>query len=973
MEEKVLNELEAIVGEENVSEGTRGTQRFLRPGWETPSLVCVHPQNDEELQGIVDLARHNQIAIITANDHYLLEEDLHKEGVFLDFDRMNEIEVIDAFNLMAHVQRGVTWDQLNKALKAHGIKAVAPIAANSSSVAECHAARVVGKAASKFWDYPLTNLRLVLANGRIHRTGTHGFSPESDGRNEGGPNLSNWFFGADDILGVMTRASIILWPVCESRTCLVYAFEDVDEILRAMKEVPRTELGVEYLGINRVSLGNLLGGDPEDYPAWSLIIGFEGRSKHVEHNKDRVVKLLEKYLCRREDRLVASMTEQIDLPWMEASDHHTGFYALFSKMKGLEAEVDRAAAEAGLSPAKVGKIYSSFDRGRAVYAVVDWFSADPALASSLDGLNLSLAALGAFFDRPHGDLGRKVYTSIPNHLPVLKHIKRMLDPDNVMNPGRIVKEEDPEWKPLQTREGEIGLTVSNLQEVKNKLAEAVGEEWVSDNPVDLSAYGRDFTIFAGERPNIAVLPRTTEEVQAIIKIAYEHGIPVVPLSTGFNHGGLAITRKGGILIDLKRMNELQSVDDEAMTTSVGPGVRMRSVWWETVRHRANDEFHLKPILPLTLGSVSLLSNYVSRGGAGSLFKYGLNPDLTAGMTWVLPNGEVLKVGPRAVPNVGNLPLHFSVGPDLCGMFFNADGMFGVCTELTAKLYPERDDAEAFEALVTAANYDPDYHHAFSQTVKAIHDIGQENITDFMYKAHPGLFALAMVNLFEGVTVHGVIGMCPQHPLSTVVSGYDAEEVEIKKEIVGEILQRYGLTVIDPAMFGEKVKNAQTTSSTKMSLGIKENFVAAYKGAFQWTACNLKMDRIPEFARKYEQLVQKYWKTSDPKISVEHAMTGTDIQGPLPYARAGGIEVDFWWDQGNPEDVKRATTMMHKTQRLMLEFGGALFRNMFGSGEYHLPLWGRVSEYLNILKHTRKAFDPANLMHPDVLPATDDYV
>jgi hypothetical protein len=47
---------------------------------------------------------------------------------------------------------------------------------------------------------------------------------------------------------------------------------------------------------------------------------------------------------------------------------------------------------------------------------------------------------------------------------------------------------------------------------------------------------------------------------------------------------------------------------------------------------------------------------------------------------------------------------------------------------------------------------------------------------------------------------------------------------------------------------------------------------------------------------------------------------------------GGVEVDFWWDQGNPEDVKRATTMMHKTPELLLELGGSLFHNMFGAGE-----------------------------------------
>ena len=93
---------------------------------------------------------------------------------------------------------------------------------------------------------------------------------------------------------------------------------------------------------------DLLGGDPNDYPAWSLIIGFDGRAKRVEHNRDRVGKLLQRFACRQEDRLVAPMTEQLDLPWMQASDHHTGFYALFSNMKGLEAEVDKAAKAAGL-------------------------------------------------------------------------------------------------------------------------------------------------------------------------------------------------------------------------------------------------------------------------------------------------------------------------------------------------------------------------------------------------------------------------------------------------------------------------------------------------------------------------------------------------------------------------------------------------------------------------------------------------
>ncbi len=969
MEQKILDVLKSIVGEENISFGTDGARKYLRSGQEAPHLVVIRPADDEAVQKIVDLARENKTAVITANDRYLLEEDLEKEGLFLDFSMMNKIERIDATNLIAHVQRGVTWDQLNSELKKQGVRAAAPVAAESESVAECCTARVVGKAVSKYCDFPISNLKLVMANGHIHMTGTHGFDEETcDGRSEGGPNLSNWFVGADDIYGVMTRASILLWPIYERRTCLVYGFENSDELLKVLKEVPRTELGIEYLGINSTFLKNLLGSYKITCSPWTLVVGFEGRSKLVAHNIDRVQKLMQKYDAEPQEDLVDIMTEQLDRSWHVANDNHTAFFSLFSKLKTMEAAVDKAAAAAGIEADQVGKVYVSFDYGRAVYAVYDWFS-ETYQAEAIKALQLALADLGAFFGRPHGELGRKIYTGIPNHLPVLKHIKGILDPDNIMNPGRIIKDEDPPWRPLKVGDGEAGITVANVAKVKEKLSAAIGAEWVSDNPADLSSYGRDFTITSGERPNIVVMPESTEEVQQVIRIAYEHKIPVVPQTTGFNHGGLTIPRKGGILIDLRRMDQVCAIDDDAMTLTMSPACRMRTLWWETVKYRATDGFHLKPILPMTFGSVSLLSNYVARGGAGMAVKYGLNTELASSMTWVLPNGEVLKVGADAIPKVGNLPLHYCLGPDLFGMFFNADGMFGVCTEMTAKLYPESDRADELEDLVNAANYSEDAEKAFSQAVDAIREIAQLNLADFMYKAHPGMMALGLANTFDGATIKDSIKICPQHPLLIHVGGYDEEELEIKKELVSEIVERYELMVLDPVTFGLEVTEA-STDSLKRSLGIRENFVGTHEGAFQWTACFLKLEKLPKYAKDYEKLVEKYWKTSDPSVSVEHAMTGTDIQGPLPFGRFSGVEIDFWWDQGNPEAVKRANVIMHKAHKLMLEHGGFLYRNMFGAGEYHLPLWG---EYYEILKKARAAFDPANLMHPDVLPLTDDYV
>ena len=60
--------------------------------------------------------------------------------------------------------------------------------------------------------------------------------------------------------------------------------------------------------------------------------------------------------------------------------------------------------------------------------------------------------------------------------------------------------------------------------------------------------------------------------------------PGRPHATGFNHAGLTIARKGGILVDLRRMDKTCSFDEEAMTVSISPAVRMRSIWWEAIKH-----------------------------------------------------------------------------------------------------------------------------------------------------------------------------------------------------------------------------------------------------------------------------------------------------------------------------------------------------------------------------------------------------
>ena len=125
---------------------------------------------------------------------------------------------------------------------------------------------------------------------------------------------------------------------------------------------------------------------------------------------------------------------------------------------------------------------------------------------------------------------------------------------------------------------------SLVSEIMEKVGEVLGEAYVSADPEILSTYSRDFSITPKRRPNLVVLPATTEEVQAIVRIGNEYRVPVYVVTSGFNHAGSMIPRRGGIMVDLKRMNQLLRVDEESMTATFQPYVRI-AVFYEECSKR----------------------------------------------------------------------------------------------------------------------------------------------------------------------------------------------------------------------------------------------------------------------------------------------------------------------------------------------------------------------------------------------------
>jgi len=95
-----------------------------------------------------------------------------------------------------------------------------------------------------------------------------------------------------------------------------------------------------------------------------------------------------------------------------------------------------------------------------------------------------------------------------------------------------------------------------MKDIYQQLVCIVGPEYVSNNPEERFFYSRDGGTMEPREPDFVIMPNTTDEVQQIMKLANEKGIPVVPMGGGLVLSGLSRPLKGGIVLDMKRMNRI---------------------------------------------------------------------------------------------------------------------------------------------------------------------------------------------------------------------------------------------------------------------------------------------------------------------------------------------------------------------------------------------------------------------------------
>jgi glycolate oxidase len=456
------------------------------------------------------------------------------------------------------------------------------------------------------------------------------------------------------------------------------------------------------------------------------------------------------------------------------------------------------------------------------------------------------------------------------------------------------------------------MTTSALYD---SLVEIVSKDFVSDQKEERYFYARDGGLMPPHEPDFVVMPKTTTEVQEIVKLANKEKVSLVPMGAGLALTGLVIPQRGGIVLDMKRMDRILEVNEKARYVVVEAGVTQGALKSYLQKHHP----HLRHSIPDSPPVATIVANAVIHGQGRLSQQHGFNSDMVSGLEVVLPTGELCHIGSCSVCSYW-----FSKGaplPDLSGLFLGWFGTTGIITKLGLKLYPCKKMRDVMVFLTDKAELIPDIMLKLSHT---------EMIEDVVVSAQP--LPLRYRGTFW---------------VMTYITGDSDEELEFKRKMVWDALWRYfesrdvGFLSVSPDMKPPlmSMPSKDTSRFADVSKG----------GGFQYAGPITPIEKFPVFIKKLEEVATKYnvfYASTTRLIGAGHCMM---------------FSFSFSFNRANTDEMARAKKALDECSKFALEEGGVLWKADIY--EQRLLMDKMDPNTLVLMKNIKQLLDPNGIMNP----------
>jgi D-lactate dehydrogenase (cytochrome) len=450
----LITELQALLGERFTTSRPvcelHGKDESYHPA--VPPDAVAFARSTEDVSAIVAACAKYKVPVIAYGTGTSLEGHVAalEGGVAIDLMQMNAILSVRPQDLDVTVQAGVTRKQLNEHLRDQGLFFPVDPGADAS-LGGMAATRASGTNAVRYGTMrdAVLNLTVVLPDGRIVRTGSRAR------KSAAGYDLSRLFIGSEGTLGIITEVTLRLWGIPEAISAAICAFPSVDQAVRMVIEtiqagipVARIEL-VDDVLMRGINLHSKLG--LPEVP--TLFFEFHGSHAGVAEQAQMAGAIAAEH--GGADFQWAVKTEERNKLWQARHDAYYAALALRPGCRGLTTDVCVPISRLADCISETKKdIAASFLTAPMVGHVGDGnfhtvFLIDPAdpkeyaEAKRLSSLMVARAiAMDGTCTGEHGvGLGKMeaVESEFGQAVQIMRDIKRAIDPDNIMNPGKVIR------------------------------------------------------------------------------------------------------------------------------------------------------------------------------------------------------------------------------------------------------------------------------------------------------------------------------------------------------------------------------------------------------------------------------------------------------------------------------------------------------------------------------------------------------